>query len=132
MTAVDEVLIPISRLFYDDAGPHIVGVTTAERDFGGTTLVAQEVPWPSAKYTPARGRELHDLLGASIAQLGGVSRVTRKTPAPAVHIDTLLYRGRAALDRALEIRAAALHSGHAPDSEAIAELLDLIGLAAED
>ena len=154
MTAVDDDLIPISHFFYDDAGPHIVGVTTADRDFGGTTLAVQEVargtPWatqpalpqvtpqqpapPAARYTPARGRELHDLLGTSIAQLGGVSGGTRKTPTPppAVPIDTLLYRGRAALDRALEIRASVRETGQAPTDEMIEELLDLVGLAAED
>jgi hypothetical protein len=152
MTAVEEVLIPISRFFYDDAGPHIVGVTTSDRDFRGTTLAPQEsagytgrsapravapvatTPAATARYTPARGRELHDLLGTSIAQLGGVSGGTRKTPAPPppVSIDTLLYRGRAALDRALEIRAAARITGQAPTTDTIDELLDLIGLAAED
>lgn len=151
MTAVDDALIPISRLFYDDAGPHIVGVTTAERDFGGTTLAAEgnlarsarltppavapvtATPAATARYTPARGRELHDLLGTSIAQLGGVSGSPRRTPAPppAVSIDTLLYRGRAALDRALEIRATVRNTGQAPATETIEELLDLIGLAAE-
>ena len=132
MTAVDDALIPISRLFYDDAGPHIVAVTTSDRDLGGTTLA--NVPEPAARYTPARGRELHDLLGTSIAQLGGVSGGTRKTPAPPppVPIDNLLYRGRAALDRALEIRATARQTGQALTSETIEELLDLIGLAAED
>lgn len=128
MTAADDDLIPISRLFFDDAGPHIVSVTSSQRDFGGTTLAG------AARYTPARGRELHDLLGTSIAQLGGVSGGTRKTPAPPppVPIDTLLYRGRAALERALEIRAIARHTGQPPTNETIDELLDLIGLAAEE
>ena len=114
MNAIEEYLIPISRLFYDDEGPHIIAT--------------------AAKYTPARGRELHDLLGTSIAQLGGVSRATRRTPVPSppVLIDTLLYRGRAALDRALEIRATARQTGQAPTAETIGELLDLIGLAAEE
>jgi hypothetical protein len=126
MTAVDDELIPISRLFFDDAGPHIVSVSTSQGDAGGTTL--------AARYTPARGRELHDLLGTSIAQLGGVSGGRRRTPAPPppVSIDTLLYRGRAALERALEIRAAARQTGQRPASDTIDELLDLIGLAAEE
>lgn len=141
MTAVDDDLIPISRFFYDDAGPHIVGVTTSDRDLGGTTLARQEtlreppqeMPRAALRYTPARGRELHDLLGTSIAQLGGVSGGNRKTPAPApaVPIDTLLYRGRAALDRALEIREAVRQTGQPPASELVEELLDLVGLAAE-
>lgn len=153
MTAADDDLIPISRLFFDDAGPHIVSVTSSQRDFGGTTLAAPDnvqiaerhtpravapvaaTPLAgAARYTPARGRELHDLLGTSIAQLGGVSGGTRKMPAPPppVPIDTLLYRGRAALERALEIRAMARHTGQPPTNETIDELLDLIGLAAEE
>jgi hypothetical protein len=113
---VDEA-IPISELFFDDAGPHIfpAGVATP-------------------RYTPARGRELQDLLGMSITQLGGVSGGTRRTPVPApppVPIESLLYRGRAALDRALEIRAARI-AGEFPAPEAVEELLDLIALAAEE
>ena len=114
---VDE-MTPISELFFDDAGPHIfpAGVATPPR------------------YTPARGRELQDLLGTTITQLGGVSGGTRKTPVPAsplVPIESLLYRGRAALDRALEIRAARI-AGQFPAPEAVEELLDLIALAAEE
>lgn len=111
-------LMPISRLFFDDAGPHIfpTGVATAGR------------------YTPARGRELQDLIGTTIAQLGAVSGGTRRTPAPApppVPIESLLYRGRAALDRAFEIRSACV-AGELPPPEAIEELLDLIALAREE
>lgn len=114
---VDEV-IPISRLFFDDAGPHIFTADVA----------------PPRRYTPARGRELQDLIGATIAQLGAVSGGTRKTPTPApppVPIESLLYRGRAALDRALEIRSARV-AGELPAPEAIEELLDLIALAAKE
>jgi hypothetical protein len=114
---VDE-MIPISELFFDDAGPHMfpAGVAAPPR------------------YTPARGRELQDLLGTTITQLGGVSGGTRRTPVPApppVPIESLLYRGRAALDRALEIRAARI-AGQFPAPEAVEELLDLIALAAEE
>jgi len=114
---VDEV-IPVSRLFFDDAGPHVFPAG---------------VPTPR-KYTPARGRELQDLIGATITQLGAVSGGTRKTPVPLpppVPIESLLYRGRAALDRALEIRSARV-AGQLPAPEAIEELLDLIALAAEE
>ena len=114
----DDGMLPIAELFFDDAGPHVfpAGVTTLPR------------------YTPARGRELQDLLGTTITQLGGVSGGTRKTPVPApapVPIESLLYRGRAALDRALEIRVA-LIAGQFPAPEAVEELLDLIALAAEE
>ena len=110
--------IPISRLFFDDAGPHIfpAGVAAPPR------------------YTPPRGRDLQDLIGTTIAQLGAVSGGTRKTPAraaPTVPIESLLYRGHAALERMLEIRSARV-PGELPAREAIEELLDLIALAAEE
>ena len=111
-------VIPISQLFFDDAGPHILGRVGNEPQ----------------RYTPARGRELHDLIGTTIAQLGAVSGGTRKTPVPVpppVPIESLLYRGRAALERALEIRAART-AGELLDPDTIEELLDLIALAAEE
>jgi len=120
MTEDADDVIPISRLFFDDAGPHIVR--------SGTPAAG------AVRHTPARGRELQDLLGTSIAQLGAVSGGTRKTPTPApvVAIETLLYSGRAALERALELRAATRSTGQALSPEEIEELLDLIALAAEE
>src|SRR5687768_11134538 len=100
----------ISAYFFDDPGPHVVraGFPTAA---GG------------AQFTPARGQELMSLMRTSIAQLGAVSgEIGRRTPVPqqpAVAIDTLLYRGRAALERALEIREEIVSSGAAPDSKTI-------------
>ena len=149
MTRTGDEVIPISQLFFDDAGPHIVSPTTSPELYGGTTLAPPDAtrvagrPTPlsgtpvsgTARYTPARGRELHDLLGTSIVQLGAVAGGTRRTPVPApppVAIESLLYRGRAALDRALEIRAVTRSTGHAPSAEAVDELLDLIALAAEE
>lgn len=119
-----EELLPISALFFDDAGPHVVRA-------GFPTAAGTE------RYTPARGNELMALLDTSIVQLGAVSGeiARRKTPVqlpPPVAIDTLLYRGRSALDRALEIRSVIIAGGAAPDQETIAELLDLVALAATE
>jgi hypothetical protein len=113
-------VIPISDLFYDDAGPHVIQ--------------GNAVALNPARFTPARGRELQDLLGASIAQLGAVSGIRRRTPASpvTVPIEDLLYRGRAALERAIEIGLDARESGTLPDADAVEELLDLIQLAAEE
>ena len=137
-----ELVIPISQLFFDDAGPHVARSTTSPELCGGTTLASlaettaarQPTPVTAPHYTPARGRELHDLLGASIAQLGAISGSIRKAPAPPppVPIESLLYRGRGALDRALQIRAATRKFGRAPTAEMVDELLDLIALAAAD
>jgi hypothetical protein len=147
MNDAEDDVIPISSLFFDDAGPHIV-LTGKRAEHYGTTLAPVDAvrvaPRPAPRgttpaaaaprYTPARGRELQDLLGTSIAQLGGVSGGSRKTPTsqPTVPVESLLYRGRAALDRALEIRASSREHGESLTSDMIQELLDLIGLAAED
>lgn len=151
----DEYLIPIAELFYDDAGPHVlarptpVGGPPRHTPAGETPrqtpaetprhTPAGETPrhtpaGETPRHTPARGRELQDLLGTSILQLGGVAGGTRRTPTPAptpVAIESLLYRGRAALERALEIRSATL-DGAALSAETIEELLDLIALAGEE
>ncbi|MFN2603777.1 MAG: hypothetical protein ABR582_13620 [Gemmatimonadaceae bacterium] len=132
-------LIPISGLFYDDDGPHIV----AEEEYlipisqlffedDGPHVVATQPAPP--RFTPARGLELQNLIGTTIAQLGAVSGGTRRTPTPLpppVPIESLLYRGRAALERALEIRSSR-GPGELPAPEAIEELLDLIALAVEE
>ena len=119
MTSSDDFK-PISSYFFDDPGPHVVRA-------GFPTATA------NPKHTPARGQELRALLDTSITQLGGVSgNVRRKTPAPLpapVPIENLLYRGAAALDRALEIREDIIAAGTPPDMETIAELLDLVALA---
>ena len=51
--------------------------------------------------------------------------------ATVVPIDDLLYRGRAALERAIEVRDLMRLSGGNTD-EALAELFDLLDLAATD
>ncbi len=120
MTQGDDA-VPISSLFYNDAGPHVVRAGYPSRESA------------ALKPTPARGQELRALLNSSIAQLGAVSGETRRrTPPPMpapVPIESLLYSGRAALDRALEVRNAIVASGGTAPSEMIEELLDLIVLA---
>ncbi len=116
-------LPPISALFFDDPGPHVVRA-------GFPSASARAV------YTPARGQELRALLTTSITQLGAVSgEIRRRTPIPQpppVPIDMLLYRGRAALDRALAVREEILAAGAPHDPGAVQELLDLVALASAD
>ncbi len=123
MTPPDET-VPISALFFDDAGPHVVRA-------GFPSKGRAEV-----KLTPAKGQELRALLNTSIAQLGAVSGENRRrTPipqSPPVPIETLLYQGRAALDRAVEIRNEIVSAKKPPSREKIEELLDLVVLAAAD
>jgi hypothetical protein len=123
MKASDEI-VPISALFFDGPGPHIVRAGFPPR---GKT---------QPQYTPARGQELQELLNTSIVKLGAVSgESVRKTPIrvpPPVAIDTLLYRGRAALDRALEVRAEIITGGPQGMQSRLEELLDLVALAATE
>ena len=118
-----EELVPISSLFFDGPGPHVVRAGFPPRNTA------------EPRYTPARGQELRALLSTSITQLGAVSgEVRRRTPAPLpppVAIETLLYRGRSALERALEVREEIVAADAAPD-EKIEELLDLVALAATE
>jgi hypothetical protein len=118
-------LVPISSLFFDGPGPHVVRA-------GFPSLPASKA---KERPTPARGQELRALLDTSITQLGAVSgAVRRKTPpmpAP-VGIDTLLYRGQSALQKALELREEIVSSeGDIPRAK-LDELLDLVALAATD
>lgn len=123
MTSGDD-LIPISRLFFDGPGPHVVRAGFPRKE--------RAVP----AFTPARGQELRALLNTSIAQLSAVSGETRRrTPVPLpppVAIEKLLYRGRAAFDRALEVRNDIVDAGGNPSTEKIEELLDLVALAATE
>jgi hypothetical protein len=118
-----ETLPPISSLFFDDPGPHVVRA-------GFPTATGSQRP------TPARGQELRALLDTSITQLGAVSgEIGRKTPVPQpppVNIDTLLYRGQSALGRALEVREEIISAGAPPGREIIEELLDLVALASTE
>jgi len=120
---MNEALPPISSLFFDDPGPHVVRA--------GYPAAAA-----SARTSPARGQELRALLDTSITQLGAVSgEIGRKTPVPQpppVNIDSLLYRGQSALHRALEVREEIIAAGPSPNSEKIEELLDLVALAATE
>jgi hypothetical protein len=49
-----------------------------------------------------------------------------------VPVDALLYRGRAALDRAMEIRDQLRRGSGAPAPELLEELYDLVELARAD
>ena len=92
------------------------------------------------------GRRLHQLLETSIA---GISRLqdettgaararstpagtaaARRTPIEVVPIETLLYEGRAARGRALELRDELRRAGGPPSAEQLEELFDLLDLAA--
>lgn len=87
--------------------------------------------------TPLRtptGRDLHELLEDGIASFLELDETPLSQPATlddekVVPIDDLLYRGRAALERAAALRAELLYLDTAPPREVVEELFDLIELA---
>jgi hypothetical protein len=81
--------------------------------------------------------ELGSLLDAGIAKLGDLHTTPLVAPVsipeqPAVPIDVLLYRGRAAIERCLEIREQVRSAGGAVDADTLDELFDLLDLALTD
>jgi chemotaxis protein histidine kinase CheA len=85
--------------------------------------------------TPGRRRERNTLDGA-IDFFDSVSRERFAEPIKltedVVPVDALLYRGRAALDRAIELKDWLRKAGGAPSQEVLEELYDLLELARID
>jgi hypothetical protein len=82
------------------------------------------------------GPELRQFLQSGIASFTELDQAPLAPPAPLddatlIPIDALLYRGRAALERAIEVRDLIRLSGGNTE-EALAELFDLLDLAAAD
>jgi chemotaxis protein histidine kinase CheA len=80
---------------------------------------------------------LGSLLEAGIAKLGALRTAPLVAPTPlpeqpAVPIDVLLYRGRAAIERCREIRDQVRSTGGPVDAETLGELFDLLDLALTD
>jgi chemotaxis protein histidine kinase CheA len=151
----EDVIVPISQLFYNDDGQHIVYVApnpkthyeqqlreTGRIGPGALSPEVKRVPTPagaasplSAPNTPPRGKELRDVLNSSLATMRGLE--TRNSgPQPTatelVPIQQLLYKGRAAIERAAEIRRALKKSGTAPTRALVDELVDLVELASTE
>ena len=104
-----------------------------ERDRPAAAAVAQL----AAAGTTSAKREQGSLLDAGIARLGALKSAPLVAPAPlpeqpAVPIDVLLYRGRAAIERCREIRDQVRSAGGPVDAETLGELFDLLDLALTD
>jgi chemotaxis protein histidine kinase CheA len=145
------VILPISQLFYNDDGPHVVFVAAnakthyeqqlREQGGIGTGTLSPEVkrvPTPvreasaSSAKTPARGQDLRDALSSSLSAMRSLE--TRHSgPQPTntelIPIQQLLYRGQRAIERAAEIRRALKKSGTPPTRALVDELVDLVELA---
>jgi len=111
------------------------GVAPATRPARPTPVRADVPVARKAPATPT-GAELTQFLQSGIAGFNELDRTPLAPPAPLddatlVSIDDLVYRGRAALGRAIEVRdLIRLSSGNT--DEALAELFDLLDLAAAD
>ncbi|MEO6527224.1 MAG: hypothetical protein ABIP93_11410, partial [Gemmatimonadaceae bacterium] len=102
-----------------------------ERDRPAAAAMAQ-VATSAAPAPP-----LASLLGAGIEKLGSLGRTPLSAPVAIaeqlpVPIDVLLYRGRAAIERCLEIRDQVRSTGGPVDADALGELFDLLDLALTD
>jgi chemotaxis protein histidine kinase CheA len=146
----EDLIVPISQLFYNDDGQHIVYVAPNPkthyeqqlRETGGIGPGAlspevKRVPTPAEQAaalsrTPPRGQDLKDVLNSSLATMRSLE--TRDSgPQPLatelVPIQELLYRGQRAIERAAEIRRALKKSGTPPTRALVDELVDLVELA---
>lgn len=88
----------------------------------------------AATATAPKGVPASSLLDSTIEALDSLGENPFAAPVPipedtVVPIDTLLYRGRAALDRAVEIRDDLRKRGTSSDQAALDELFDLLDLA---
>ena len=100
-----------------------------------TPRAGDAVPAPHTTRSPTpTGRDLYDFLENGIAGINRLSEHPLLAPVPlpdedVVPIDRLLYRGRAALDRAIELRDQIRDRGGAPPRAEIEEIFDLLDLA---
>jgi chemotaxis protein histidine kinase CheA len=150
----EDVIVPISQLFYNDDGQHVVFVapnpkTHYEQQLRETTKIGpgtlspevKRVPTPaqqaraSAARTPPRGQELRDVLNSSLATMRSLETRNSGPQPPAtelVPIQSLLYKGQRAIERASEIRRALKKSGNPPTRALVDELVDLVELASTE
>ncbi|MDB4870757.1 MAG: Hpt domain protein, partial [Gemmatimonadales bacterium] len=118
----DDVILPISQLFHNDDGPHVVYVApnpkthyeqqlreTGHIGPGKLSPEVKRMPTPaearaaSQAKTPPRGKELSDVLNSSLATMRSLeNRNSGPQPQAAelVPIQELLYKGQRAIERA--------------------------------
>jgi HPt (histidine-containing phosphotransfer) domain-containing protein len=130
------MMTPISGAPIIATGADLSSAPAARPTPAGSATVGA-VP-PMRNPTPSKGAAaLGELLDRGIRSLGTLPQTPLSNPvtlaeqAP-VPIDVLLYRGRAAIERAREIRDAIKRSGGVADAETLGELYDLLDLALTD
>ncbi|HET6701803.1 MAG TPA: Hpt domain-containing protein [Gemmatimonadaceae bacterium] len=102
----------------------------------GHPAAASAAPSRSRSATPT-GQELKDFLDRGIETLGRLEDKPLREPTPlpdeaVVPIQDLLYRGRAAVERARTLRDELRRRGGSPSQDVIDELYDLLDLALVD
>jgi hypothetical protein len=95
---------------------------------------ATPTPGTRGRQRTPTGRDLQAFLETGIAGFAPLAERPLSQPTPLVDetivpIQALLYSGRAALDRALELRAEIGREGGTPSADTLAELFDLLELA---
>jgi hypothetical protein len=120
------------------SAPAIAQPSTApqERDRPAAAAVAQAAATVASAAGIAAGA-LGGLLDAGIRGLGVLHTTPLSNPIPLaeqppVPIDVLLYRGKAAIERAREIRDQVKRTAGPVDPETLGELFDLLDLALTD
>jgi chemotaxis protein histidine kinase CheA len=119
------------------SAPSIAPPTAApqERDRPAAAAMAQVAA--AAPAAPAASPQLGSLLDAGIRTLDTLGQMPLSPPVPIaeqppVPIDLLLYRGRAAIERCLEIRDQVRTAGGPVHADTLGELFDLLDLALTD
>lgn len=113
--------------------PEVKRVPTPSQQQNAQAAPARPTPAQNAQ-TPPKGRELRDVLNSSLATMRSLE--TRNSSAQPsndlVPIESLLYRGQRAIERAAEIRRALKKSGTPPTRALVDELVDLVELASSE
>ncbi len=121
------------------AAPAVARPTEAaeERIMPAVAEIAAVVTIAAAQTATTAAARLGSLLDAGIRSLGTLAATPLSVPVqiaeqPPVPIDVLLYRGRSAIERCVQIRDEARSAGESIDGDSLDELLDLLDLALVD
>lgn len=114
-----------------------VAAIAAPRVAASVAQVAAAVLSTAVAQATTSASRLGDLLDSGIRNLGILATTPLSSAAaipeqPPVSIDVLLYRGRAAIQRCVQIRDDVRRTGGPPDADALAEMFDLLDLALTD
>ena len=93
-----------------------------------TTVVGQATA-PASRHGELLDSSIRSLGALAVTPLSSAAVIAEQPPVP---IDVLLYRGRAAVERCVQIRDDVRKTGGPPDADALAELFDLLDLALTD